>query len=358
MPGVKIQRPPRVTARPPAEPRTAKSTAAEPTWAPRGARASQAPARGDVSQQVAAFVGSPLSIAAGSTLSKASPEERRVLSAALVSLEAARLPPERRAAVVTALQGEWLTNGASVLQVARRVEIAANTGYVVVDRAPTAANPKDKTGWSDADVSRLRDMLLGLPANLKHREGLTYMVRDSRSEMDQSALDAVSGKVDAMKPGLGRSLLQGVLKLVSSTNLGASFGTAYFVSKEVRLYSELFTGSRLPGLHQMAAYTTIHEIGHHAVRGDPKLFARWNAFYEQTGRAEAPNPYAKSNLDEGFGVAIGMYAVAPELLAKRSPQTFAFMKKEYGDSLETYRGKGLEAAAIELVYGFDPRHQH
>jgi len=293
-------------------------------------------------------------------LSRAPAKHLARLQAALERLEAAP-PSDRLAAARQAAHSEWLVNGRSLDHVAARFEIALDTGYVLVDRGPLGSNPHDDKGFSDDDVRRLQPLLTGLPPALKNAPGLVYVTRDARSEADDQLLEQLKRSVDESPKPFARALGKLLVGAVDRLNMGAAFGTAYYGSREIRLYSELFTGSKLPGFEKMLAYTTIHEIGHHALRGDPAMFARWSAFYEATGRAEAPNGYAGGSVDEGFGVALGMYGVAPDTLKQKSPQTYAFFRAEYGGGLAAYRGRGLEPKVIELVYGLQDaalKNQH
>jgi hypothetical protein len=137
--------------------------------------------------------------------------------------------------------------------------------------------------------------------------------------------------------------------------MGTAFGHAYRDRPEIRIYNELFRGSSLPGLRKMLAFTTVHEIGHRQLFTDPELQRAWREHYFQRGGQKEYKGwcgYAAGSYDEGYGVGIGTFAVAPRLLRKKAPRTYAFFAERFGaDAFKGLRGGPLERWAIQLTYG-------
>jgi hypothetical protein len=137
-------------------------------------------------------------------------------------------------------------------------------------------------------------------------------------------------------------------------HVGTTFGNAYYDRPEIRLYNELLHGSRLPGLRRLLAFTTVHEIGHEQLQGSPELQAAWTRHFLQGGGKQEYSGwcgYAAGSAHEGYGVGIGCFAVAPELLRDKAPRTYQFFVDRFGaDAFKALRGGVTERVAIQLVY--------
>src|SRR5262249_48790061 len=152
------------------------------------------------------------------------------------------------------------------------------------------------------------DVLERLPPQLQRLPSLIYVTRD-----EALAVDGPTGSSGRQGNLLRRLSMAGARATQRAPGMkpGAP-GEASLERREVRLFSNLFTGARVPFAHGVLEYTVLHEIAHELYFNDPSLAAQWFLFYGQTGRAEAPNAYAQQNADEGFAVAAGMYAVSPD----------------------------------------------
>lgn len=260
-------------------------------------------------------------------------------------------PGPRKEAAIEVVRDAWLGNDRPLRDVADRLDLFSDTGYLLSDTGPDPS-PYDDTGWSRRDVERIGKLLRDLPPQLARVKGLHYITRDAFSEAEAELFADFQAKFDAA-PLAGRLRLLGpkmLLALIGGLDVGAAFGTAYYDHDEVRLYNELFKGSRIPGLKGMLAYTTIHEIGHHHLYSSAEVHHDWKTFFEQTGREEAFCDYQRNSIDECYAVALGTYAVAPSLLRDRSPETYRYFRERFGDSLKKFKGGPIERLAIELTY--------
>jgi hypothetical protein len=250
------------------------------------------------------------------------------------------------------------------------------TGYILDDRGPRP-NPEDRQGWTDGEVRRMARVLASLPQQLRFlappgsgpvdaagRRGM-YLTRDSMNQEEQSLWASLESTLAARlrtarverAPLRRRAALAGQLAAVRGVRalrMGTVFGNAYYDRPEIRLYNELLHGSRLPGLRRMLAFTTVHEIGHEQLQGSPELQAAWTRHFLQGGGREEYSTwcgYAAGSVHEGYGVGIGTFAVAPELLRKKAPRTYQFFVQRFGaDAFKALRGGVTERLAIQLVY--------
>lgn len=245
--------------------------------------------------------------------------------------------------------------------------IRQETGYVLHDRGPRP-NVADRLGWTDGEVRRMHRVLSALPPKLRHLEGPGagsrdgyFITRDAMSEgelrgllqAERSLRDRL-GQARGLRTRLGLRARISLVRALRGLGMGTVFGNAYFDRPEIRLYSELFRGSRLPGLRKMLAFTTVHEIGHQELARDAALQRDWRAHYESVGRSEYASwcGYAAGSEHEGYGVGIGTFAVAPKLLRSKAPRTYKFFVERFGaDAFRDLRGGPTERWAIQLTYG-------
>lgn len=246
---------------------------------------------------------------------------------------AATLPEGERVRLVSALSEDWVRPGRPLSDLLLRLEVAVETGYLLRDSGALASNPRDSTTWGEGELRRMRSILVGLPVSMRRIDSLHDIVRDRRGESKTGARTTLTGLLARLSP------------------VGTEFGSAHFDSREVRLYDELFLGSKIPGLDAMVAYTTIHEVGHHLLRSDQELRKHFmDLYFFQGGRDDMPYDYGKNDAEEAFAVSLGMYAVAPDKLRKVAPKHHRFFEDRFGESLAQYRGQGLESWAIDLIY--------
>jgi hypothetical protein len=256
-------------------------------------------------------------------------------------------------------------------------KIFDQTGYLLHDTGPSP-NPADREPWRDREVKRTAGVLLKLPAELRFlrrfdqqvlpgepsRQQPYTITHDAMNEeyqrelssAEQSARQQLEAQKRTPTPLKARLQLRVRLALLGSLralNMSPAFGTAFPDRREVRIYNELFRGSSLPGLRGMVAYTIVHEIGHLYRVKNPAMTQAWSRQYAQVSQREYGPwcTYAAATEQEGFSVGLAVFAVAPQLLKQKAPQTYTFFVERFGkDAFKELRGGVSERLAIEATY--------